>query len=199
MRTKLTLMLAVLLGVGSARADVTGIALSNTGTAGPSTVAGTTLQIQFTTSNGGASFKLTSLKLTNANNTADNVGFSFNSDFSSTTNIEATVGSGFSTFDFVGAGFNTTLAASTSYTLYVRNLITGTYSTTTGSSLTSGTSPLNFTGTAFDSGSGNYANFELSASVPEPATLILTGSALAAGAVGAFFKRRRKVSTEVAA
>ena len=199
MRTKLALMLAVLLGVGSARADVTGIALSNTGTAGASTVAGTTLQIQFTTSSGGASFGLTSLKLTNVGNTADTVGFSFDSAFSSTTNIVATVASGFSTFDFVGAGFNQTLAASTSYTLYMQNLSAGTYSTTTSSTLTSGTEPLNFSGTAFNSGGGNYANFELSASVPEPATLILTGSALAAGAVGAFFKRRRKVSTEVAA
>ena len=199
MRTKLALMFAVLVGVGSARADVTGIALSNTGTAGASTLGATTLQIQFTTSSGGASFGLTSLKLTNVGNAADLVDFSFDSEFSSTTNINATVGGGFSTFDFVGAGFNQTLAASTSYTLYVRNLLTTTYSTTTSSSLTSGTAPLNFTGTAFDSGSGNYANFELSASVPEPATLILTGSALAAGAVGAYFKRRRKVSTEVAA
>ena len=199
MRTKLALMFAVLVGVGSARADVTGIALSNTGTAGASTLGATTLQIQFTTSSGGASFGLTSLKLTNVGNAADLVGFSFDSGFASFTNIDATVGGGFSTFDFVGAGFNQTLAASTSYTLYVRNLLTTTYSTTTSSSLTSGTAPLNFTGTAFDSGSGTYANFELSASVPEPATLILTGSALAAGAVGAYFKRRRKVSTEVAA
>ena len=40
---------------------------------------------------------------------------------------------------------------------------------------------------------------DLAITVPEPATLILTGSALAAGAIGAFFKGRRKVSTEVAA
>ena len=38
-----------------------------------------------------------------------------------------------------------------------------------------------------------------SASVPEPATMILTGSALAAGAIGAYFKRRRKPQTEIAA
>ena len=36
-------------------------------------------------------------------------------------------------------------------------------------------------------------------SVPEPATMILTGSALAAGAIGAYFKRRRKPQTEIAA
>ena len=38
-----------------------------------------------------------------------------------------------------------------------------------------------------------------STSVPEPATIILTGSALAAGAIGAYFKRRRKPQTEIAA
>jgi hypothetical protein len=36
-------------------------------------------------------------------------------------------------------------------------------------------------------------------SVPEPGTMILTGTALAAGAVGAYFKRRRKAKAEVAA
>jgi hypothetical protein len=36
-------------------------------------------------------------------------------------------------------------------------------------------------------------------SVPEPGTMILTGTALAAGAVGAYFKRRRKAKVEVAA
>jgi hypothetical protein len=35
--------------------------------------------------------------------------------------------------------------------------------------------------------------------VPEPGTMILTGTALAAGAVGAYFKRRRKAKAEVAA
>ena len=40
------------------------------------------------------------------------------------------------------------------------------------------------------------AAFTLYTAVPEPGTLILTGSALAAGAVGAYFKRRRKARTE---
>ena len=38
-----------------------------------------------------------------------------------------------------------------------------------------------------------------STSIPEPTTMILTGSALAAGAIGAYFKRRRKPQTEIAA
>ena len=46
---------------------------------------------------------------------------------------------------------------------------------------------------------GNYntlSGFVNVTAVPEPATLILTGSALAAGAVGAFIKRRRKAFQE---
>ena len=38
-----------------------------------------------------------------------------------------------------------------------------------------------------------------STAIPEPATMILTGSALAAGAIGAYFKRRRKPQIETAA
>jgi len=41
--------------------------------------------------------------------------------------------------------------------------------------------------------------FTLYTAVPEPGTMILTGTALAAGAVGAYFKRRRKAKAEVAA
>jgi hypothetical protein len=41
--------------------------------------------------------------------------------------------------------------------------------------------------------------FTLYSSVPEPGTMILTGTALAAGAVGAYFKRRRKPKREPAA
>ena len=36
-------------------------------------------------------------------------------------------------------------------------------------------------------------------SVPEPATMILTATALAGGAIGVYFKRRRKSQTEIAA
>jgi len=47
-------------------------------------------------------------------------------------------------------------------------------------------------------GAGDVA-VTLYAAVPEPGTMILTGTALAAGAVGAYFKRRRKAKAEVAA
>jgi hypothetical protein len=48
---------------------------------------------------------------------------------------------------------------------------------------------------------GDYGDVAVTlyAAVPEPGTMILTGTALAAGAVGAYIKRRRKAKAEVAA
>ena len=54
-----------------------------------------------------------------------------------------------------------------------------------------------FSGTSDSVGSFGVA-FSLYSAVPEPTTMILTGSALAAGAIGAYFKRRRKTPTEIA-
>lgn len=48
--------------------------------------------------------------------------------------------------------------------------------------------PLTFTSTAF----GIELDANDTTSVPEPGTMILTGSALAAGAISTYFKRRRK-------
>ena len=53
------------------------------------------------------------------------------------------------------------------------------------------------TATTTDANMFSVASFTVA--VPEPATMILTGSALAAGAIGAYFKRRRKPQTEIAA
>ena len=50
-----------------------------------------------------------------------------------------------------------------------------------------------------NNGSDYGASFDLYTSVPEPGTLILTSSALVAGAIGAYFKRRRRLGAEVAA
>ena len=43
----------------------------------------------------------------------------------------------------------------------------------------------------------NSAAFTVYAAVPEPGTMILTGSALVAGAIGAYIKRRRKSKSQV--
>ncbi|MEI6324478.1 MAG: PEP-CTERM sorting domain-containing protein [Gemmataceae bacterium] len=202
MKINLVLIFAALVYLGSARGDVTGVALSSNIGENISTSLGTTLQITFTTSNGAPSFFLNSLKLVTGGFT-DEAKFSLVSYADAGTNITSTYVDGpigFSTFDFVGAGFNTTLAASTQYTLYVSNLSTG-YSTGNTSTLISGIAPLNFTGsqTSDSRSADTFFRFELLATaVPEPATMILTGAALAAGAVGAYCKRRRKVKTEVA-
>ena len=50
-----------------------------------------------------------------------------------------------------------------------------------------------------DDPAGEIFQASLTVAVPEPASMILTGSALAVGAIGAYFKRRRKPQTEIAA
>ena len=58
----------------------------------------------------------------------------------------------------------------------------------------------NFSATAATTTEANmFSVASFTVAVPEPATMILTGSALAAGAIGAYFKRRRKPQTEIAA
>lgn len=172
------------------RGDVTGIALSRTtGTEGTANSL-TTFNITFMTSNGGASFGLNKIILYNADATADTVDFSFNSDFSNASSIAATNSGGLSTFNFVGATFNQTLAANSEYTLYVKALVTGKYGTSDGL-ISAGAAPLAFSGTQTADHTTYYTKFELYATVPEPCTLVLTGAALAAGAVGVWRKRRR--------
>lgn len=176
---------------GPSRGDVTGIALSRTtGTAGSNNSLAT-FNINFTTSNGGDSFSLNKIILYNANATADTVDFSFNSDFSNASSIAATHSGGLSTFNFVGATFSQTLAANSAYTLYVKELGTGIYGTSNGL-ISAGAAPLAFSGSqTVDNNTTFYTKFELYATVPEPCTLVLTGAALAAGAVGVWRKRRR--------
>ncbi len=183
------------------KADVTGLALYRTsGTTAANSNALTTFDITFGTSNSAAGFLLNSLKMwSGASDTAD---FSYYSNFSQYSTITSTNTGGISTFDFVGQHFNTfigTLNPTTTYTLYTRNLNASAYTTTTGS-IVAGTDPFAFSGTTtvdHTADATNYYNkFELYATaVPEPATLILTGMTLAAGAIGAGWKRRRKRST----
>lgn len=176
---------------GPSRGDVTGIALSRTtGTAGTANSLAT-FSITFVTSDGGASFGLNKIILYNESATADTVDFSFNSDFSNASSIAATNSSGESTFNFVGATFNQTLAANSTYTLYVKELGTSIYGTSDGL-ISAGEAPFNFSGTqTVDHNTTYYTKFVLYATVPEPCTLVLTGAALAAGAVGVWRKRRR--------
>ena len=113
--------------------------------------------------------------------------------------------SGSNTVDLTNLG---ALAASTAYkiTLDIKfagavsgglGLNSAPYGTQTGTEFqnlyNSGNSPIQY-----ESGPNFSFNMDVS-SVPEPGTLILTGSALVAGAVGAYLKRRRKTQQQEAA
>ena len=180
---------------GSNRADVTGIALSRIGgTSVANSNVLTTFAITFQTSNGAPVFNLNSLTMNST--TADTAIFSFNSDYSVSSSITSSSNSGSYMFDFTAANFGQNLSALTTYTIYIKDLNQGIYGTTDGL-IESGSSPLNFNGTTTSDhtsdGKTYYNNFALTATaVPEPGTLILTGATLAAGAVGAWWKRRRK-------
>ena len=180
---------------GSSRADVTGLALSRIG--GTSTANSnvlTTFAITFQTSSGASYFNLNSLTMNST--TVDTATFSFNSDFTASTTITSSLSSGSTLYNFTSANFGQNLAALTTYTIYIKDLNTGIYGTTDGN-IASGDAPLNFNGsTTSDHISDSktyYNNFALEVTaVPEPGTMILTGATLAAGAVGAWWKRRRK-------
>ena len=103
------------------------------------------------------------------------------------------------------SSFTGTLIASKAYTVTIgmgssgldslgfRTINTGAYSLASGIT--------DYWASPVRSGDTNMAAYLYydSTSVPEPATIILTGSVLAAGAIGAYFKRRRKPQTEIAA
>jgi hypothetical protein len=181
---------------GSSRADVTGLALSRIG--GTSTANSnvlTTFAITFQTSSGASYFNLNSLTMNST--TVDTATFSFNSDFTASTTITSSLSSGSTLYNFTSANFGQNLSALTTYTIYIKDLNAGIYGTTDLASTTSGVAPLNFNGvTTSDHISDSktyYNNFALEVTaVPEPGTMILTGATLAAGAVGAWWKRRRK-------
>ena len=198
MRTKLALMFAVLVGLGSARADV--VHLTNV-IDGSNLTNLTGLFIKLTTTGSGA-FQLTSLQLSSVK-TDNGIGYSLTlatggaingisgSNLTSaagliTFNNSNTFGAGdywlaITGLSFAyGKGVSSTLTASPSNLGVSNGLLVDAQGGTTGTT-------------------GHIFKADLAITVPEPATLILTGSALAAGAIGAFFKGRRKVSTEVAA
>ena len=192
-------MFAVLVGVGSARAGVVGI--SPTTGIGSGTAA-STQNFSFTTTGFSGSeisgiglYSLigsskTGVTITLTGGVAEKTG---------TFNVAANSNGVENTITWSGGAFG--LAKETTYSITINETTdfrrigtaSSSYSVSTGIS-NYWTNPVNTAAT--DVGITLYYD---PASVPEPATLVLTGSALAAGAIGAFFKRRRKVSTEVAA
>ena len=198
MRTKLALMFAVLVGLGSARADV--VNLTNVIDGSNTTTLGS-LFIKLTTTGSGA-FQLTSLQLSSANN---NSGIGYQLTLATGGAINAISGSNLSATAGLITFNNSNTFGAGDYWLAITGLSVA-YGKGVSSTLTASPSDLGVSNALLvaaqgdTSGtSGDIFKADLQITVPEPATLILTGSALAAGAVGAFFKRRRKVSTEVAA
>ena len=194
MRLKIALLCALLVPLGTAKADV--VALSNTAatTSGSTSSAGS-LFIKFTTSGSGG-FQLTNLTLfgvTGDTGVAYSLKNSFNTVIASGSGT--TSGSGVLTFDSNYFGAET-------YRLEISGLDAG-YTLKNSANLTGGafnvTDGLLITSFSDDSAPSSLYQASLTVTVPEPATMILTGSALAVGAIGAYFKRRRKSQTEIAA
>jgi hypothetical protein len=93
------------------------------------------------------------------------------------------------------------MAANTEYNLQIRAIgNSGLMTLSSGTTLVNNMSDYITGATQTANNGSNYgASFDLYTSVPEPGTLILTSSALVAGAIGAYFERRRRHCAEVAA
>jgi len=111
-------------------------------------------------------------------------------------------------FDKVDYMYSYNMAANTEYNLQIRaygnsglmTLSSGTTLVNNMSDYITGATQTANNGSDANVGSNYGASFDLYyTSVPEPGTLILTSSALVAGAIGAYFKRRRRHCAEVAA
>ena len=198
MRLKIALLCALLVPLGTAKADV--VTLSNTRVINTSTIS--SLYIQLVTTGSGA-FQLSSLTFLGGG-AANNVVYMLTTD--GTNAINGITGN--ATIDlnglltFAGAGLNS-FGAGTSW-LKVTDLNTNWDQSDSASLTKTGvgdiTSGLITTGINSTVATGDKLfGVSLVVAVPEPATMILTGSALAVGAIGAYFKRRRKPQTEMAA
>ena len=200
MRLKIALLCALVLPLGTAKADV--VTLSNTVVA--STDTNGTLYIRLVTTGSGA-FQLTSLTFLGGYTAGDDaVNYILTANGTDAINGisgAATISSA-GVLTFAGDGLNL-FGQGTSW-LRVTNLVAdwdqgsaGALTKTGTGNITSGTITTGFNETT----ASDTALFgvNLAVTVPEPATMILTGSALAAGAIGAYFKRRRKPQTEIAA
>ena len=202
MRLKIALLCALVLPLGTAKADV--VALSNSVASDSPTPMTTdsSLYIKFTTSGTGA-FQLGTLTLAGG---AGNDGVSYALKDSSNqiiNGISDTVAMSGQVLTF-----KTDLFGAGTYWLEVTslNMATGYYqgnsTALTGGAFGVGNGLLVLSnGATTDAGVSGVNLFQasLTVNVPEPTTMILTGSALAVGAIGAYFKRRRKPQTEIAA
>jgi hypothetical protein len=205
MKTKFAMLLALaaLVVGGNARAGVV-LGISNTGSSGTATSLSNILTFN-TTALGGA--KVGGLSLFSSSALASGTGtITFKSsagsleDETGTFSLSGTQTGGLiniSGWDF-GDG---NLVAGRTYTvdLTFSTATVGQFTTGGTYSVEPGISNYWASPTAGAAGSVAVQIYYDTTSVPEPGTMILTGTALAAGAVGAYFKRRRKAKAEVAA
>ena len=206
MRLKIALLCALLVPLGTAKAGVTTFSNSTTGS---STAGDSSLFIRFVipTSTGSA-FSLGSIQIrgTGVANTSNITARLFSD---ATTTVGAQVNAAYTsggTFDLSGIG---SFGDNTTLWLRITGLDIGKYyvgdataltKSDSGSEAATNADLVTALGGSTAPAAGNIFSIQsFTVSVPEPATMILTGSALAAGAIGAYFKRRRKPQTEIAA
>ena len=181
--------------VGFTRADV--VVLQNLNTATATVTQGTgdlNTNIGFSTTAFSSSLSRLILFGT-ANQTGVAANFKL-AGIGSATRISATeIASGQYAFNLAGVGGISSMVARTYY-LELRNFSTGSaFFTTTDATMTT----LNGAGFVGENYDANNLRFQFegnSTAIPEPSTLILTATALTAGAVGAWIKRRRQKAAE---
>ena len=203
MRLKIALLCDLLVPLGTAKADV--VTLSNSAASSGKTTA-TSLFINLTTSGLGA-FNLSTLTLSGMTGVDASISFALKN--SSGTTINSISGTGLTATNGVLTFGNANNFEAGTYWLEVSGLDGGSlYNQGASANLTSDASGLisnmspglvGAVGSTTAASGVNLFHASLVVAVPEPATMILTGSALAAGAIGAYFKRRRKPQTEIAA
>ena len=192
---KISLVLSCVVLGSCAKADV--VVLQNLNTTGQATVVGTYLDTNIRFSTTATSSSLSRLILFG---TALQTGITANFNLSGSTvstGISATeIVSGQYAFNLVGvAGLSSMIAGDK--ILSLRSFSSGAaFFTTTNATMTS-LNGAGFVGGSYDGNTLQYQFEGNSTAIPEPITLILTTSALAAGGVGAWIKRRRQKAAEV--
>ena len=195
MYLKISLVLSCVVLGSCAKADV--VVLQNLNTTGQATVVGSSLDTNIRFSTTATSSSLSRLILFG---TALQTGITANFNLSGSavsTGISATeIASGQYAFNLVGvAGLSSMIAGDK--ILSLRSFSSGAaFFTTTNATMTS-LNGAGFVGGSYDGNTLQYQFEGNSTAIPEPITLILTTSALAAGGVGAWIKRRRQKAAEV--
>ena len=197
MKLKAAFALAVVVFGAWAKADV--VVLQNLNTTGQTTVAPLNLATNIWFSTSSAPSSLSKIILFGASGqTGITATFKYDANIKSNAISATEIASGQYAFNLVGVPGLSNIANG-GHHLELRDFIissgSGFYSTTNATMTTVNSS--GFVGTSY---SGNNLQFQLwgdsATAVPEPSTLILTASALAAGAVGAWVKRRRQKAAE---